>query len=198
VDVEHQPTDLAVGGSNPSRRATITAAQPPYDRVADLRGAPDCDQTATTLAGTSNPGATTCDHHRRILAPIRRFRRRADHAEAALVGPLGTPWPDEGCLILTLDLRSLVCERCNVGDLHAAAKQLRPRQVVPCLAEVPRRCPALQERGPVDACLPRGARRGEGRSTRALCSTQAPRRSGALGRRRPTALQHRRSGSGHR
>jgi hypothetical protein len=27
-------------------------------------GSPDCDQTATTLAGTPNPAATTCDHNR--------------------------------------------------------------------------------------------------------------------------------------
>jgi hypothetical protein len=50
----HQATDLAVGGSNPSRRATITAAQRPRSKVADsCRGAglrphwralqPDCD-----------------------------------------------------------------------------------------------------------------------------------------------------------
>jgi hypothetical protein len=35
VDAEHQPTDLAVGGSNPSRRATITTAQRLGHRVAD-------------------------------------------------------------------------------------------------------------------------------------------------------------------
>ena len=33
----HQTTDLAVGGSNPSRRATITAAQRPYSGVAGCR-----------------------------------------------------------------------------------------------------------------------------------------------------------------
>ena len=32
IDAEHQPSDLAVGGSNPSRRASITAAQRPYRR----------------------------------------------------------------------------------------------------------------------------------------------------------------------
>jgi hypothetical protein len=34
-DVEHQDTDLAVGGSNPSRRATISAAQRPCEGIAD-------------------------------------------------------------------------------------------------------------------------------------------------------------------
>jgi hypothetical protein len=47
VDAEHQPTDLAVGGSNPSRRATNIPAQRPCSRVAEhsetagLR--PNCD-----------------------------------------------------------------------------------------------------------------------------------------------------------
>jgi hypothetical protein len=47
IDAEHQATDLAVGGSNPSRRATITAAQRPCSRVAACCGAaglrPNCD-----------------------------------------------------------------------------------------------------------------------------------------------------------
>jgi hypothetical protein len=50
VDVEHQATDLAVGGSNPSRRATITAAQRPYHGVAGLCWG---RRTATTLAGSA-------------------------------------------------------------------------------------------------------------------------------------------------
>jgi hypothetical protein len=33
-DAEHQATDLAVGGSNPSRRATNSAGQRAHDRVA--------------------------------------------------------------------------------------------------------------------------------------------------------------------
>jgi hypothetical protein len=57
----HQTTDLAVGGSNPSRRATITAGQRPCDRVAarccgaGLR--PNCDH----VGGHSQPD---CDHLR--------------------------------------------------------------------------------------------------------------------------------------
>ena len=52
IDTEHQATDLAVGGSNPSRRATITAAQRPCDGIAvscqRARLRPSC----TTLAGS--------------------------------------------------------------------------------------------------------------------------------------------------
>jgi hypothetical protein len=61
VDVEHQPTDLAVGGSNPSRRATNTAGQRPYGRAAycsrttGLR--PNCDH----VGGHS---LSDCDHLR--------------------------------------------------------------------------------------------------------------------------------------
>jgi hypothetical protein len=50
TDAEHQATDLAVGGSNPSRRATITAAQRPYHGVAGLCWG---RRTATTLAGSA-------------------------------------------------------------------------------------------------------------------------------------------------
>jgi hypothetical protein len=37
IDAEHQATDLAVGGSNPSRRATITAVQRPITRASGTR-----------------------------------------------------------------------------------------------------------------------------------------------------------------
>jgi hypothetical protein len=54
-------TDLAVGGSNPSRRATITAAQLPCGRVADrCLGAglrPNCDHVGEHCQGD-------CDHLR--------------------------------------------------------------------------------------------------------------------------------------
>jgi hypothetical protein len=66
-----QTTDLAVGGSNPSRRATNTAAQRPCAGSLTALRPSDCDQTATTLAGTPRRSATTCDHNRRC-------RRRAD------------------------------------------------------------------------------------------------------------------------
>jgi hypothetical protein len=56
-----QTTDLAVGGSNPSRRATNTAGQRPCGRVADRSGTagvrPNCDH----IGGHSQPG---CDHLR--------------------------------------------------------------------------------------------------------------------------------------
>jgi hypothetical protein len=63
VDVEHQPTDLAVGGSNPSRRASKLAAQRPVSGSLVAVGPPGCDQIATTLALTRETTATTCDHH---------------------------------------------------------------------------------------------------------------------------------------
>jgi hypothetical protein len=40
---------------------TITAAQRPVTGRCLPQGTPDCDQTATTLADTANPPATTCD-----------------------------------------------------------------------------------------------------------------------------------------
>ncbi len=61
IDAEHQATDLAVGGSNPSRRATKTPAQRPCDgaaarcQVAGLR--PNCDH----VGGHCQPD---CDHLR--------------------------------------------------------------------------------------------------------------------------------------
>ena len=51
-DAEHQATDLAVGGANPSRRATITAAQRLCDGLLVAVWPPDWDQAATTLAAT--------------------------------------------------------------------------------------------------------------------------------------------------
>ena len=39
IDAEHQATDLKVGGSNPSRRATISPAQRPCHGVAACCGA---------------------------------------------------------------------------------------------------------------------------------------------------------------
>jgi len=57
-------TDLAVGGSNPSRRATSTQVSGPVAGSPAALGPPDCDQTATTPAGTPNRAATTCDHLR--------------------------------------------------------------------------------------------------------------------------------------
>jgi hypothetical protein len=61
VDVEHQPTDLAVGGSNPSRRATKPAGQWPYGGVAYCSGTaglrPNCDH----VGGHS---LSDCDHLR--------------------------------------------------------------------------------------------------------------------------------------
>ena len=57
-----QPTDLAVGGSNPSRRATKAAGHRPAGRLLAAVGSPDCDQTATTWTATPSLGATTCDH----------------------------------------------------------------------------------------------------------------------------------------
>jgi hypothetical protein len=69
VDVEHQPTDLAVGGSNPSRRASNSAAQRPCDGVAACCRAtglrPNCDHVGGHLHQT----ATTCDH-RPVMAAI--------------------------------------------------------------------------------------------------------------------------------
>jgi hypothetical protein len=57
----HQTTDLAVGGSNPSRRATITAAQRHCDRVVDSRWVvglrPNCDHV-------SGHSQHDCDHLR--------------------------------------------------------------------------------------------------------------------------------------
>jgi len=61
VDVEHQPTDLAVGGSNPSRRASKTPAQRPCYRAIERWQSPDCDPIATPLAATPDTAATPCD-----------------------------------------------------------------------------------------------------------------------------------------
>ena len=52
IDTEHQATDLAVGGSNPSRRATITAAQRPCDGIAVSCRAARLRPSCTTLAGS--------------------------------------------------------------------------------------------------------------------------------------------------
>jgi hypothetical protein len=61
VDVEHQPTDLAVGGSNPSRRATKGAGQRHCGGLLNAGRLPDCDPIATPLAGTPDTAATPCD-----------------------------------------------------------------------------------------------------------------------------------------
>jgi hypothetical protein len=57
--VEHQTTDLAVGGSNLSRRASKTAGQRPCDRVTTCyRGCglrPNCDHVGGQSRGD-------CDH----------------------------------------------------------------------------------------------------------------------------------------
>jgi len=59
-------TDLAVGGSNPSRRATITAAQRPRDGVAacyrDAGLRPNCDHVGGQFHND-------CDHHHRSRRP---------------------------------------------------------------------------------------------------------------------------------
>jgi hypothetical protein len=76
VDAEHQPTDLAVGGSNPSRRATITAAQRPYRGTAAYRWTvgvrPNCDH----VGGHSRWG---CDHlpPQTAICPVPGYRLRA-------------------------------------------------------------------------------------------------------------------------
>ena len=62
VDGDHQPTDLAVGGSNPSRRAPKPLVSGPVRGWLPGGRALDCDQTAITLAGTPCETATTCDH----------------------------------------------------------------------------------------------------------------------------------------
>jgi hypothetical protein len=85
----HRTTDLAVGGSN-SRRATITAAQRRYNGAAVGRRAARLRPIATTLAGSPEVTATTCDqvaapgaippdhrrHGRRSHVPPDRSRRR--------------------------------------------------------------------------------------------------------------------------
>jgi hypothetical protein len=92
IDAEHQATDLAVGGSNPSRRATKIPAQRPVTGSPTGSWPPDCDHIATTLAGTANRTATTCDHYgpcglhcccstppwrrQRVVGCGRRFRYR--------------------------------------------------------------------------------------------------------------------------
>jgi hypothetical protein len=58
-----QTTDLAVGGSNPSRRATKPAGQRPCGGAAAWCQVAGLRPTATTLAGTSNGTATICDHY---------------------------------------------------------------------------------------------------------------------------------------
>jgi hypothetical protein len=57
----HQTTDLAVGGSNSSRRATITAAQRPYNGVAGCRLGVSLRPNCGHVDGHSKPD---CDHHR--------------------------------------------------------------------------------------------------------------------------------------
>ena len=49
IDVEHQATDLAVGGSNPSRRANI-AVQRPCNRVLPCLRFLDCDHDVAVQA----------------------------------------------------------------------------------------------------------------------------------------------------
>ena len=61
IDAEHQATDLAVGGSNPSRRATKPAGQRPVTGPPSDGSSPDCDPIATPLAGTPDTAATPCD-----------------------------------------------------------------------------------------------------------------------------------------
>jgi hypothetical protein len=69
-------TDLAVGGSNPSRRATKPAGQRPViARRADGRSG-DCDPIATPLAGTPDTAATPCDPIAHTDAAAPRWRRR--------------------------------------------------------------------------------------------------------------------------
>jgi hypothetical protein len=50
--------------------ATKTAGQRPGTGSPGAAGAPHCDQTATTLAGTANWTATTCDHRGPVRASL--------------------------------------------------------------------------------------------------------------------------------
>jgi hypothetical protein len=75
-DVERPPTDLAVGGSSPSRSATKTAAQRPYHGIAVVVVGPGEPPCATRLRPRQRaprvglrPPATTllrCCHHRPV------------------------------------------------------------------------------------------------------------------------------------
>jgi hypothetical protein len=62
TDDQHQTTDLAVGGSNPSRRATKTAAQRSVARLGGADRSLDCDQITTTSRRHYPRTATNCDH----------------------------------------------------------------------------------------------------------------------------------------
>jgi hypothetical protein len=85
IDAEHQAMDLAVGGSNPSRRATISPAQRPCHGVAACCGAAGLRPNCTPSAGTPNTAAIPCD-------PIA-------HNDAANPGSRHPPAAAVGCLL---------------------------------------------------------------------------------------------------
>jgi len=64
IDVEHQATDLAVGVRIPRGAPANPQLSGPATGLLALSDSPDCDQTATTSAGTQESTATMCDHNR--------------------------------------------------------------------------------------------------------------------------------------
>jgi hypothetical protein len=64
IDAEHQATDLAVGGSNPSRCATITTAQCSVTGLLTVIGPLGCDE-CDHVGGHFHWDAITCDHNGR-------------------------------------------------------------------------------------------------------------------------------------
>src|SRR5215211_3296315 len=83
-----QTTDLAVGGSNPSRRATETADQRPYGELQISVVSSIYDQIATPLAGRPEVPATTCDYRR--FDARQRLLARPGLRPAVSLGWLGT------------------------------------------------------------------------------------------------------------
>jgi hypothetical protein len=117
---------------------TKTAAQQPCDRDAGTVGQPDCDQTATTSAGSPEATSTTCDHNRLSMG---RFSwttaaagpipgsRRLWHSASSPLGSLGEPYGG---------LRyQAVPARWAPGDLTST---LRMRGAYPWLQWLSHRC----------------------------------------------------------
>jgi len=174
IDVEHQATDLAVGVRIPRGAPANPQLSGPATGLLALSDCPDCDQTATTSAGTQESTATMCDHNRLSMGRSPWTTAGAGRslasggcgaAHQSTLGSLGEP-----CGGLC---HQAVPARWGPGDLTST---LRMRGAYPWLQSLSHQCWSCPPRGS-GAARPSGA-------LRAIDSSTCPRSWRAFGPRR--------------